>query len=947
MDHSRNSLLKVGPSRPLLGSFVNTLLLAATLLFALTPACGAVDGNPAKTHQGSARTLASTISLADFGAAGDGVTDDGPALQSALDALADAGGGSLFVPDGRYAIITPVTVDFAGRAMSVTIQGTPSSATGGANGDLGAGLNLTAEFLIKTGVGRNAFALRNLTTLLVTDLVFIGDPTVADDAKIALSIIGIDDATLRRCEFYGLATFGPGGAIVYAEGSGLLIADSAFLGCAANSGASSSIVQTYSWKQITVTGTRFVDYGNRPDYYSKTTYQSPFSWVCVGGAAPLTNVSARRDVIIKDVFFDEGAYLALAVKPEVFAVPGGGAISLLYVSNLFVNVTNLGQVGLLIHSVDNVLIENSHFGWSHNARGAMEIAYVKNVLLNQIECVLSADTISADSTVEELSVINSVYATLNSQAPTTRVIATADPASGPARYVNQKYLEILGHPPDTPGYSYWSQQRARCSDDEQCTTDEALLSYLNSDPAATFSINGRVLDSDEQPLAAATVSLGGTHNVDTVTDADGRYTFAGLATSGEYTVTPTKALYSFSATAGTPGEASRSIITPGGDQTADFTATLATYSIKGRINDSVSGSGLVGVTIMLTRGDESFESRSQITTGSGDYSFENVPAGSEYTLTASKAFHTFAPAQPTLLLTGDIINLDFIGTVQTHSIHGWVSDGDHGLEDAMVTLSGDSSQVAVTDADGKYVLEEVAAGGNYVLTTSKRHYTFASQSVNNLVSDRSADFLGTIIRHAITGSVTVAGSALSGATITLTGDYSATTTTGSSGAFAFEVDAGGNYTVTAAKEGYLLDPTSASFADLDQNRSAGFDAALLPVLLTVANTNRAVAFNSLTMLPEPFALYTTPLDLTAEQPTQVILFARLNVAGPTTITAQAEDLQGNVYPLIVEFAGPLPGASGITQINLKLDDRLTTGTENLVSITVNGLTSAATTITIR
>jgi hypothetical protein len=44
-----------------------------------------------------------------FGAVGDGVTNDGPALQSALNAIANAGGGTLIVPAGHYAIITPVS----------------------------------------------------------------------------------------------------------------------------------------------------------------------------------------------------------------------------------------------------------------------------------------------------------------------------------------------------------------------------------------------------------------------------------------------------------------------------------------------------------------------------------------------------------------------------------------------------------------------------------------------------------------------------------------------------------------------------------------------------------------------------------------------------------------------------------------------------------------------
>jgi Pectate lyase superfamily protein len=67
-----------------------------------------------------------TLNVRDFGATGDGTTDDGPAFQKALDALATAGGGTLFVPAGKYAIATPVSNDFSGSAASITITGVES-----------------------------------------------------------------------------------------------------------------------------------------------------------------------------------------------------------------------------------------------------------------------------------------------------------------------------------------------------------------------------------------------------------------------------------------------------------------------------------------------------------------------------------------------------------------------------------------------------------------------------------------------------------------------------------------------------------------------------------------------------------------------------------------------------------------------------------------------------
>jgi hypothetical protein len=803
-----------------------------------------------------------TVSLnrSDYGAVGDGVTDDGPALQNALEALADLGGGSLFVPEGIYAIATPVAVDFSNRAELVVIQGTPSSSPDDGTGNYGRGLNLTAEFLIKTGATKDAITLKNTVTLLVENLVFIGDPPVLNDARIVLHFSGIENETIHYCEFYGLGDLVPNGAIVAAEDGNFKITDSAFLGCGGNSGTNTPVVRLYNWKGISITGTRFVDFGNRPDFYSKTTTQSPLAWVSVYGAAPLTNESPRRDIIISDVLFDEGAYIALLVLPDAAPVPNGGAISLVWLSDLFVNVSNLGEVSLLIRNVDNVFIENSHFGWSHNSRGAMELGLVKNALLNQIDCVLSADTIIALGTVQELSIINSTYQTLDSEAPITRVISTADPANGPARYVTQKYFDVLGHAPDIPGYVYWSQRRARCNDNAQCTTDEELLAYLNSHPTATFSIRGQLLDDDGFPLASAKVSLSGTHQVATVTDSEGQYSFSGLATGGDYTVTPSKAFYTFKTIGGSPGTSSRSFIAPPGDQTASFTGTVTRYSIAGRVNDS-NGQATGGVTMTLTGGPPGFNPPAGTTNSGGAYSFTGVPAGFTYSLTAEKDFYDLNPSVRTLTLTGPTVNLNFVATRRVYSIAGTVTEGTSPLSNATITLSGNDNRSTATDANGAYHFDGVVAGGNY--------------------------------------------------------------------------------TFTAKKQGYAFAPPSVSFIALDQNVHPNFNASRLPILLlTEGHTNRAIAFNSISMLREPFDLFTTPFDFGPDRRTRIILFAlSQNFPASPTITAQAEDSLGNDYPLAVEFTQPLPAVPSIMQINVRLNRQIPIGGDVKLTINVDGLVS--------
>lgn len=51
------------------------------------------------------------FNVLDYGAAGDGVADDTAEIQAAIDAAEAAGGGTVYFPEGTYAISAPVTVD--------------------------------------------------------------------------------------------------------------------------------------------------------------------------------------------------------------------------------------------------------------------------------------------------------------------------------------------------------------------------------------------------------------------------------------------------------------------------------------------------------------------------------------------------------------------------------------------------------------------------------------------------------------------------------------------------------------------------------------------------------------------------------------------------------------------------------------------------------------------
>jgi len=65
--------------------------------------------------------LAQYVSVKDFGAVGDGVTDDTAAIQAALDAVFAAGGGRLYLPRGDY-LVTSISKTWA-SAVSIEIEG--------------------------------------------------------------------------------------------------------------------------------------------------------------------------------------------------------------------------------------------------------------------------------------------------------------------------------------------------------------------------------------------------------------------------------------------------------------------------------------------------------------------------------------------------------------------------------------------------------------------------------------------------------------------------------------------------------------------------------------------------------------------------------------------------------------------------------------------------------
>jgi len=123
-----------------------------------------------------------------------------------------------------------------------------------------------------------------------------------------------------------------------------------------------------------------------------------------------------------------------------------------------------------------------------------------------------------------------------------------------------------------------------------------------------------------------------------------------------------------------------------------------------------------------------------------------------------------------------------------------------------------------------------------------------------------------------------------------------------------------------------------------------------PTLLTEANTNRAVALDSVTLVRDPFPL-TTVSNFSVDQRTRITLFASALDLLPgediSVVTAQVEDAGNTIYPVKVEYVGKVPGLDWLTQVVIRLPDDFLNAHDVLVSVSLRGKVSNKAIIGIR
>jgi Bacterial Ig domain/Beta-propeller repeat/Carboxypeptidase regulatory-like domain len=134
-------------------------------------------------------------------------------------------------------------------------------------------------------------------------------------------------------------------------------------------------------------------------------------------------------------------------------------------------------------------------------------------------------------------------------------------------------------------------------------------------------------------LASRTVMTATSGNI-------GSFKFANLPAGRTYTITPSRLSYKFTPTSRTYSN----LI--GNQPTANFAATLVTYSITGKVARPGTTVGIIGVTMTITSPTPAgFAPRTVQTNNYGIYTFTSLPSGRNYTIKPTKSGFTFNPVE--------------------------------------------------------------------------------------------------------------------------------------------------------------------------------------------------------------------------------------------------------------------------------------------------------------
>lgn len=297
--------------------------------------------------------------VTDYGAVGDGVTNDAPAFQAALDA-AFATGGEIVIPAGRFKLGSSVVANMIGGGSQLTFRG-----AGGAT-----------ELLIATPM---ALAIHNLDGILsFRDFVLVGSQA-GDNCIVAISAHGCGQAHFERVSAYGVGCNGAPyladfGSLVRLYSCPASFRDCAFYGSYGQAG----LIYVEQLRGVSLEGVHFIDIGAlRGVTYNKVGGANG-PWLRVKHLAPQGfTATSQMSVRAARCIFDEGPGVGIVVD-------GAERVRRVGLEDCAFNVGGSGYAARF-RDVENLTIDGGAVGWAHSDRDVYRLEDVGTARLDHVQ----------------------------------------------------------------------------------------------------------------------------------------------------------------------------------------------------------------------------------------------------------------------------------------------------------------------------------------------------------------------------------------------------------------------------------------------------------------------------------------------------------------------------------------------------------------------------------
>lgn len=350
------------------------------------------------------RINSDVYNVKDYGAVGDGVTNDAAAIQDTLNAAGAlvATKARVYFPAGKYRIATAISKSFSGLQQQLTIEGDGSA----------------SQIIFNVGVAGSALTLSNINFIRIHNLTFTG-PAVAAENYRGLIFNTVLQAVIENCHFYGLhsMTSANGGAI-YALVSRLRIVNSSFRGCSGSSVVGTGIIGAENWRDVDLENIEFLDFGTINGVFH-TLLGAADGWVRLGNVQPDIGVTlAGGHARFVNISSDEGAAVSLR------AISATTKISSIVIDQWKANNGITG--GFYITNAKNVSVKDSYVGYNVSTAlddsPAIQTVDVDNVYIKNCRFKYKTDLISFRSGTLGATIEDTEYESLDRGSAAIRLI---------------------------------------------------------------------------------------------------------------------------------------------------------------------------------------------------------------------------------------------------------------------------------------------------------------------------------------------------------------------------------------------------------------------------------------------------------------------------------------------------------------------------------------------